>query len=257
MTVERAREMERQMTETAAGEGLDFRFDIQRSGTTFDAHRLVHLAAEHGLQDAMKERLLRAYFTEGELMSDPETLIRLAGEVGLDPDEARQMLASDRYAEEVRDGRAHGAQFGISAVPTFVVDRTIGASGAHPPEALLQLLNEGWARRARRAGHRRRRSLRRRRLLAPAHSGTSATVTSLTGCPEVTAVPSVDVGATGAVPTRIPSNSARSIFKPSSRQADPPGPTICTPLPFGEVLALMTVPQPFSVSCLSSTTPPS
>jgi len=148
MSVERAREMERQMTDTAAGEGLDFRFDLARSGSTFDGHRVVHLAGEHGLQDAMKERLLRAYFGEGQLMSDRETLVRLAVEVGLDEDEVRGMVASDRFAEEVRDDERTAHAFGISAVPTFVVDRSIGVSGAHPPEALLELLREGWARRA-------------------------------------------------------------------------------------------------------------
>ena len=148
ITVERAREMERSMTDTAAGEGLDFRFDLARSGTTFDAHRVVHLAAEHGVQDAMKERLLRAYFGQGELMSDRDTLVRLAGEVGLDEDEVREMLAGDRFAEEVRDDERTAGAFGISAVPTFVVDRKLGVSGAHPPEALLQLLREGWSRRA-------------------------------------------------------------------------------------------------------------
>jgi predicted DsbA family dithiol-disulfide isomerase len=148
ITVERAREMERSMTETAAGEGLDFRFDRARSGSTFDAHRVVHLAAEHGLQDEMKERLLRAYFGEGELMSDHDTLVRLSVEVGLDEDEVRETLASDRFAEAVRDDERTAHGFGISAVPTFVVDRSIGVSGAHPPEALLQLLREGWARRA-------------------------------------------------------------------------------------------------------------
>ncbi len=147
MTVERAREMEHQMTDTAAGEGLDFRFDIARSGTTFDAHRLVHLAAEHGLQDAMKERLLRAYFGEGELMSDRDSLVRLAGDVGLAEDEVREMLAGERFADEVREDERTAARFGISAVPTFVVDRSLGASGAHPPDALLQLLREGWTRR--------------------------------------------------------------------------------------------------------------
>lgn len=147
MTVERAREMERHMTQTAAGEGLDFRFDIARSGATFDAHRLVHLAHEHDRQDAMKERLLRAYFTEGELMSDHETLVRLAVEVGLDGDEVRQMLTTDGYADEVREDERTAARFGISAVPTFVVDRALGASGAHPPEALLGLIREGWTRR--------------------------------------------------------------------------------------------------------------
>jgi predicted DsbA family dithiol-disulfide isomerase len=148
ITVERAREMERTLTETAAAEGLGFRFDLARSGSTFDAHRVLHLAAEHGLQDAMKERLLRAYFGEGELMSDRDTLVRLAVEVGLDEDDVRQMLASDRLAEEVRDDERTAHAFGISAVPTFVVDRSIGVSGAHPPEALLQLLREAWVRRA-------------------------------------------------------------------------------------------------------------
>jgi len=148
ITAERAKEMERAVTDAAASEGLAFRFDIQRSGTTFDGHRVVHLAAEHGLQDAMKERLLRAYFTEGELMSDHDTLVRLAVEVGLDEDDVRQMLASDRFADEVRGDERLAGQFGISAVPTFVVDRAIGASGAHPPEALMQLLRQGWERRS-------------------------------------------------------------------------------------------------------------
>ena len=148
ITVDRAKEMEHTVTDAAAGEGLDFRFDIQRSGTTFDGHRVVHLAAEHGRGDAMKERLLHAYFTEGQLMSDPETLVRLAVEVGLDADEVRQMLASDRFADEVRSDERLAGQFGISAVPTFVVDRAIGASGAHPPEALIELLRQGWERRS-------------------------------------------------------------------------------------------------------------
>jgi predicted DsbA family dithiol-disulfide isomerase len=147
MTVQRARELEQQMTETAAADGLDFRFDVARSGSTFDAHRIVHLAEAHGLQDAMKERLLRAYFSEGELVSDPDTLIRLAGEVGLPQDEVRDTLRTERYAQDVRDDEQLAARMGISAVPTFVVDRAIAASGAHPPDALVDLLRQGWARR--------------------------------------------------------------------------------------------------------------
>ena len=144
MTVEQAREAEQRLTDAAAGEGLGFRFDMARSGNTFDAHRLVHLAEEHDLQDAMKERLLRAYFTEGELMSDHDTLVRLAVEVGVDAQQAREMLAGDRFAQEVRDDERTAGELGISAVPTFVVDRRLGTSGAQPPEALLQLLREGW-----------------------------------------------------------------------------------------------------------------
>jgi predicted DsbA family dithiol-disulfide isomerase len=148
MTVEQAREAEQRLTDVAAGEDLPFRFDIARSGSTFDGHRLVHLAETHGLQDEMKERLLRAYFTEGELMSDHETLVRLAGEVGLDEQDVRELLAGDRYAEEVRADERTAGELGISAVPTFVIDRKLGASGAQPPEALLDLLRQGWAQRS-------------------------------------------------------------------------------------------------------------
>ena len=147
MSVDQARASQAQLTQTAAGEGLQFRFDRARRGNTFDGHRLVHLARAHGLQDAMKERLLRAYFSEGELISDRPTLVRLGTEVGIPADEIEQMLAGDTYAAEVRDDERTAAVLGISAVPTFVVDRALGASGAHPPEALLELLREGWARR--------------------------------------------------------------------------------------------------------------
>jgi predicted DsbA family dithiol-disulfide isomerase len=148
ITVELARAKEQELVDAAAADGLAFRFDLARSGTTFDAHRIVHLAGEHELQDAMKERLLRAYFTEGELVSDRETLVRLAVEVGLDDGEVGETLAGDRYADQVRDDEQTATQLGISSVPTFVVDRTLGLSGAQPPEVLLELLRQGWAKSA-------------------------------------------------------------------------------------------------------------
>ncbi len=148
MTVQQAREAEQRLTAVAAGEDLPFRFDIARSGNTFDGHRLLHLAETHDRQDAMKERLLRAYFTEGELISDHDTLVRLAVEVGLDQQEVRELLAGERYADEVREDERTARELGISAVPTFVVDRKLGVSGAQPPEALLELLREGWAKRS-------------------------------------------------------------------------------------------------------------
>jgi predicted DsbA family dithiol-disulfide isomerase len=148
MSLEQAQAAERQLTEVAAGESLDFRFDLARSGNTFDGHRIVHLAERHGLQDAMKERLLLAYFTEGELIGDPETLMRLAAEVGLPEAEIRETLAGDDLADEVRDDEVTAQRLGISAVPTFVVDRALGASGAQPADQLLDLLRQGWANRS-------------------------------------------------------------------------------------------------------------
>jgi predicted DsbA family dithiol-disulfide isomerase len=144
VTIEQAQAMEHRIVVSAAAEGLDFRFALARAGSTFDAHRIVHLALEHGLQDEMKERLLLAYFTEGELMSDPETLVRLAIEVGLDGAESAATLAGDRFSEAVRADERAAAALGISAVPTFVVDRAIGVSGAQPPSELTALLQQGW-----------------------------------------------------------------------------------------------------------------
>jgi predicted DsbA family dithiol-disulfide isomerase len=144
-TRDEALAMHAKMTATAAHDGLDFRFDLARGGNTFDAHRMIHLAAAHGAQDAMKERLMRAYLTEGELISDHATLERLASEAGLPAGEARDVLASDRYAREVRDDERAAQQLGIQAVPFFVVDRAIGASGAHPADQLVELLRQARA----------------------------------------------------------------------------------------------------------------
>jgi predicted DsbA family dithiol-disulfide isomerase len=143
-SVEQARAMEDNMTAVAAGEGLEFRFDIARDGNTFDAHRLLHLAAAHGLQDTLEERLMRAYLGEGELISDHAALERLAVEVGLPADEVRDVLATDGYAAEVREDQRTARSLGINAVPFFVIDRALGASGAQPPEVLGGLLQRGW-----------------------------------------------------------------------------------------------------------------
>lgn len=142
---EQADGMHRQMTETAAAEGWDFHFEHARSGNTFDAHRLVHLGADRGIQDAVKERLMRGYFTEGARIGDPRTLAALGVEAGLDADEARDVLASDRYADEVRADERQAVTFGISGVPFFVVDQTYGVSGAQPAAALLEVLDTVWA----------------------------------------------------------------------------------------------------------------
>jgi len=143
-TREQALAMLAQMTDVAAQDGLEFHFERARSGNTFDGHRLVHLALAHGRQDAMKERLMRAYLVEGELISDHATLRRLALEVGLPEQAVQELLAGDAYAEEVRTDEYTASRLGISAVPFFVVDRSFGAAGAQSPEHLLELLRRGW-----------------------------------------------------------------------------------------------------------------
>jgi predicted DsbA family dithiol-disulfide isomerase len=137
MSVEEARARQAQLASMAAADGLELHFDRVRSANTFDAHRLTHLAAAHGRQDAMVERLQRAHFTDGELLSDLETLARLAEEVGV------PMLAGDEYADAVRDDERLAQEIGITAVPTFVVDRRVAVAGAQQPEVLRELLQRG------------------------------------------------------------------------------------------------------------------
>jgi predicted DsbA family dithiol-disulfide isomerase len=126
-------------------EGLDLDFDAALTVNTLDAHRLLHLAADLGVGDAAKERLLRAHFTEGADLSDPETLVRLAGEAGVDSDRGREVLAGTEYADAVRADIELAQAFGATGVPFFVIDRKYGISGAQPAEAFLQALRTAYA----------------------------------------------------------------------------------------------------------------
>ncbi len=144
MSVEQAREAQASLTATAAAEGLHFRLQDTRSANTFDGHRVVQLAAEHGRQDAVKERLMHAYFAEGRLLSDADTLRELGLEVGLPAPELDDVLAGDRFADRVRGDEQTATELGIAAVPTFIVDRRVGVTGAQPAELLLEMLRRGW-----------------------------------------------------------------------------------------------------------------
>ena len=141
---DRAREMLASMTQTAAQDGLDYHFDIAQHSNTFDAHRILHLAAARGIQDEVKERLLRATFTEGRAVGDRPTLIEIAVEGGLDRDEVTSVLAGDRYAAEVRADEAQARAYGITGVPFFVIEDKYGVSGAQPADSLLEVLEQAW-----------------------------------------------------------------------------------------------------------------
>lgn len=142
---ERAGTMIARMVAVAKADGLDFHFEKIRSGNTFDAHRVLHLAKERGVQGAVKERLLRAYMTEGEPIGDPATLGRLAGEAGLDAGEVDAMLAGDRFKDRVRADEAEAAEGGISGVPFFVLGGRYAVSGAQPVHVFATALERTWA----------------------------------------------------------------------------------------------------------------
>ena len=145
MSRDQARNMMDSMTGKGASVGLVLDFERARPGNTFDAHRLLHLASEKGLQEALKERLLRANFSEGAPVGNRETLVRLAAEVGLPADEAAAVLDSDAYAADVRADEELAMDLGISAVPFFVIDRKFGIPGAQPPDVILQALRRACA----------------------------------------------------------------------------------------------------------------
>jgi predicted DsbA family dithiol-disulfide isomerase len=132
------------LTRTAAEEGLEFHLDRTKWGNTFDAHRLLHLAAESGVQDPLKEALLSAYFTAGEPIGDPGTLVRLAGDAGIDPEAAAEVLAGDRFGGDVRADEAAAAALGITGVPYFVFGGRYAVGGAQPADLLLEVLQRAW-----------------------------------------------------------------------------------------------------------------
>lgn len=126
-----------------ASVGFEFRMDKRsRIYNTFDAHRLLHWAQEHGLQRALKHALFTAYFTDGQDPSSHEVLVRVAGEVGLNPDAARELLASDRYATEVREREQFYQQQGIHSVPAIIINDRHLISGGQPVEVFEQALRQ-------------------------------------------------------------------------------------------------------------------
>jgi len=143
-SVAQADGMIRRMTDIAATCGLEFRFDRIRPGNTFDAHRLLHLAADHGKQGKLKERLLSAYLTEGAAIGDPETLLRLACDVGIDADMAQGALSTDAYATEVRADERAAHELGVQGVPFFVIGDRYAVAGAQSEDVLLEVLVRAW-----------------------------------------------------------------------------------------------------------------
>lgn len=145
LSEEQARTAQQGVVDMAAGSGLELDLDRVRLVNTFDAHRLLQFAGEHGQADALVEHLFGAYFINGEHLADHDTLTRLAVSAGLDGDVAAAVLAdADAYADAVRADGLTAQQFGLHGVPAFVLDRRFGLTGAQPPEVILQGLQRAW-----------------------------------------------------------------------------------------------------------------
>ncbi len=135
------------VTEVAAGEGLDYHLDRTRTGNTRDAHRLALWVQEQDPQITQRllEAMYSAYFEQGRGVFSTDDLVALAAEVGLDPDEARSMLAGTAYLDQVVQDQVLARTFGASGVPFFVIDRAYGVSGAQPLEVFLDAIDQARA----------------------------------------------------------------------------------------------------------------
>jgi predicted DsbA family dithiol-disulfide isomerase len=140
-----ARAMHEETERRGAELGIAFDFRRARRGNTFDAHRVLHMAGDRGCQAEIGEALMAAYFSEGRAIGDPAALADVAGAAGLPRDAVAAMLASDRYAAEVRRDEAEAAELGITGVPFFVLDRRYAVAGAQPPDVLAEALKLAWA----------------------------------------------------------------------------------------------------------------
>ncbi|KAA9333459.1 DsbA family oxidoreductase [Hymenobacter busanensis] len=143
-SVKWAKQMSDNMTQTAAEVGLHFDFDKAIPANTFRAHRLVHLAAQHGLQDAAKERLFKAYMEDGLNVDDVPTLQRLGTELGLPAEGVTRVLTSDEFAQDVRHDEYQARQIGVRGVPYFVFADKYAVSGAQPTELFQEVLEKVW-----------------------------------------------------------------------------------------------------------------
>lgn len=147
-TPERIGEMNQRLIDLGAAEGLEYRFDLYMQANTRDAHRLIHFAQGRGFGNQMKDRLMKAQFTEGAIVDDADVLAGLATEVGLDAGEVRAMLATDEYDDAVQADIDEAAALGATGVPFFVFDRTFAVSGAQPVRTFADALRRSKERQA-------------------------------------------------------------------------------------------------------------
>lgn len=129
----------------ARGAELGFTFNMDKRGriyNTFDAHRLLHWAEIEGRQHALKQALFAAYFTDGRNPNDREVLVDVATKAGLDASQAREILESGRYADEVRQHEQFYTRQGISAVPSVIINDKYLIQGGQPVEVFEQALRK-------------------------------------------------------------------------------------------------------------------
>lgn len=141
-TYEYAREMNNSVAEMGRSAGLTYNMDKVVPANTFDALRLIKLADTYQKSHDAQGLLFKAMFTEGGDVGHVETLVSIGKNLGLDETEVRMMLASNRFADEVRADGQEAAQLGARGVPFFVFNRKYAISGAQSPEVFAGTLHK-------------------------------------------------------------------------------------------------------------------
>jgi predicted DsbA family dithiol-disulfide isomerase len=144
MSRQQAQQMTLQVADMAKNAGLSIDFSTNIPANSFNAHRLIHFAADKGLQDQAEEALFKAHFVEAKDVANQEELLSIAKELGLEVEAVKKMLDSDEFAEAVRYDVYESQQLGIRGVPYFVLDRKYGISGAQPVETFVEAITKGY-----------------------------------------------------------------------------------------------------------------
>lgn len=145
MSLQEAKAMTQNVALRAKEVGLDYNFDDMKTANTIAAHRLTKWAEDNGKGAEMNERLLKAYFLEGQAIGRMDVLQALAQEVGLEGQAVEELLATDKYTAEVQQDIAVAQQLGVRGVPFFVVDNKYGISGAQPQQLFEQTIEKAAA----------------------------------------------------------------------------------------------------------------
>lgn len=141
-SVEEAKAMTDNVALQAETVGLAYDFDKMNPANTFQAHRLAKFAEDANLGEEMTERLLKAYFIEGQKIGTFDTLYALAEEVGLNKDDVQKVLDSDQYVDDVKKDIEEAGQIGVQGVPFFVIDRKYAISGAQTTDTFVGALQK-------------------------------------------------------------------------------------------------------------------
>jgi predicted DsbA family dithiol-disulfide isomerase len=142
--LEQAEAMLKQVTDMAKNSGVEINYDKAKLTSTYDAHRVFQYAKEQGKGNEFFNRFYAAHFTEGEVLNDTETVVRLAEDVGLDGVQVRKVMESKEHTDQVTNDISEARSVGVQGVPFFVIDNKYAVSGAQPVEVFNQVLDKVW-----------------------------------------------------------------------------------------------------------------